>query len=338
MRPTRRIEGLSIAIVSYLVTDAQLFIFNRLRKKLIELVTTIHLNIQGISMEGVLKQELIVLDGKVLNRLIEEQGLKSQENLALEIRVSPGSITHAITITKGISQATFSKIIKRLQPTREQLNELIVERGKVLPPNSSPHYTWENAEAAAMYVAGRLFGEGNLNPHAILTFAGASSLFAGLVLAKLPSVRDCLRIPVYNAVLVTKDSPERRGYRRWLTLPQLKSKQFAIDVPIALTEVRPRKKHKIAIIDDTIISGVTMETLREKFRKLKYPDLNIQFACFVCWRPRTEIPEKPPEIYVTEFISNARSFELPWGHSFCFEDHVPDVSESSPTLPAGSRS
>jgi hypothetical protein len=76
------------------------------------------------------------------------------------------------------------------------------------------------------------------------------------------------------------------------------------------------QKTKIAIIDDTVISGTTMESLRSIFVEVGYPRTHICVACFVCLEARTHSFETKPDIFEKAFLAPGEKFMLPWGPSF----------------------
>jgi hypothetical protein len=102
-------------------------------------------------------------------------------------------------------------------------------------------------------------------------------------------------------------------------------------VPRELTEDRAKR---IVVIDDTIITGGTMERLRRFFARDYDPD-NVIFACCICYEGRTLPSEKPPEIIGLLALEQRRRFPMPWGRdSFCFEDAFSNMKgpRKNPTI------
>src|SRR6202011_3500187 len=86
-----------------------------------------------------------------------------------------------------------------------------------------------------------------------------------------------LHTPVYTAMLVNKAADDPKGFYAVITKPDNPQKQFKVLVPTALLDYQ-----RVTIIDDTIITGVTMKALRRDFEERGYETGRVQFACCVC--------------------------------------------------------
>jgi transcriptional regulator with XRE-family HTH domain len=193
-----------------------------------------------------------------------------------------------------------------------------------LPSNEAPvgsagEYTWKEVIKGAKVVAKKAFNEWGAD--LVLSFAGPSCLFAGLVVTMLP-LGDIVRTKMYTAIFIRgKVRKPPVGFRKTSAVG------FTILVPEALLR-DPSKK--IVVIDDSITSGGTMEALRRFFKK-NYDVQNVHFACCVCYdglhvMPGVEIPE----IVGIEPNAKHRGFNMPWEiKSFTFEQAI----RTDPTLP-----
>jgi adenine/guanine phosphoribosyltransferase-like PRPP-binding protein len=250
-------------------------------------------------------------DPQELVRLREQANL-GQKELP---RVSESSVQR-VERGEGVTWIVADKIHKALREATQTIKTFddlfVCDRKKA---DDGPRYAWKEIVPAAARVATRIFEE--FHPDAVLTFPAASSLFAGLVFAKAAaaSLRDAFRTPVYTALLLNKAGPEIEGYHSILTEPENPERRFKILLPKALFSYR-----KIAVIDDTIISGVTMRALRKEFRKPDYAHIVVTFACCV-WHSGLRITERvPPEIRGIEQPVATEKFQMPWGDAFSFED------------------
>jgi hypothetical protein len=217
-------------------------------------------------------------------------------------------------VTKKVIGAIYT-VLK--EHTTKTFDELFIFDPKKIPDD--PEYSWDQIENGAIRVAPQIFER--LKPDAVLTFPGASSIFAGLVFAKAPaaSVRDAFRTPIYMAPLVNKAAPVPDEFYPIVTKPVDRQKEFKILIPKALFSYR-----NIAVIDDTIISGVAMEALRYEFRKPEVSKPNdpivLTFACCV-WHSGLRISGRIlPEIRGLDEPVGTEKFVMPWGPGFCFED------------------
>lgn len=179
-------------------------------------------------------------------------------------------------------------------------------------PGEKPDYSWQQIQDGAVSVAKQVFEE--FRPDAILTFAGASAIFTGMVCFAAKDIGEVFRTPIYTAMLVNKACPEPDWCDTILTEPEDPDKQFKILVPkIVFTHKR------VVVIDDTLITGVTMRALRSQFSKRH--DILVKFACAVCHSgllTKDKLRLRP--IVGIEEPVTKDNFYMPWGKAICFED------------------
>ncbi len=248
-------------------------------------------------------------DGEAITRFRKRLAW-TQEILAAKAGVSLDTIKRA---ERGEAKqlGIISKIAKALNVEPTAISQDFHQE-----PAAVKDYSWDDLVAGAKNVGEKIHKDETLLMDAVLTFPGPSSLFCGLVLATLP-LKTFIRIPVYTGVFVDAHTPTSARLRHFhvITMPL-----FKILVPLELTENRTKK---IIVIDDTIITGGTMEYLR-KFFDENYDPRNVKFACCICHESRTFPTEKPPEIIGLRPLEQRRTFPMPWGsNSFCFEDAFP---------------
>jgi adenine/guanine phosphoribosyltransferase-like PRPP-binding protein len=259
---------------------------------------------------------------KVFNEFLEKKEI-SRKDVVANAGVSQTTITHAFTV--GCSPDFIDKILTKgfkLPLTQEETERIVCwpDDDKSQTPPSLHPYTFREVIEEAKWIGKRVFDD--FRPDAVLTFPGDGLIFAGLAMTQALSATERIRVPVYTVRLVTKGSPAISGFRAVSTKPKNPDKEFTVLVPNPLIEDDPDRQRKIAIIDDTIISGVTMDALRDDFyNNLGYAKPNIQVACCVCYEARTFDYEQPPDIY--RLVSPEPKFEMPWGPSFCFEEFAP---------------
>lgn len=178
------------------------------------------------------------------------------------------------------------------------------------PPDK---YTWEHLLQGAGWVADEIYKTNQFQFDAVLTFPGPSSIFCGLVLAKLkPEV--FMRIPVYTAIFV--DAKTRISKEQLAHFHPVDCRFFKVLVPKNLIEGTAKR---IVVIDDLIITGGFIKRLRAFFRKRG----KVQFACCICYRGRTLVTETEtkPDIIGLNLKEVRDEFPMPWGrNSFSFED------------------
>jgi transcriptional regulator with XRE-family HTH domain len=244
-------------------------------------------------------------DGKAIRQLRKKHAW-TQGDLADKAGVHLDTIKRAEQGTDR-QPGTIQKIAKALE-----VEPVAILKEYRPDPVGAKTYTWDDLVAGAKKVAEEISKDDTLRSAAVLTFPGPSSIFCGLVLAALP-LKTFIRMPVYTAIFVDANTPtsEREAYFHVIEL-----RLFKILVPRELTADR---KKKVLVIDDTILTGGSMERLREFFDEICDPS-NVKFACCICHDSRSFLTEIPPEIIALRPLEQRRTFPLPWGDSFCFED------------------
>lgn len=192
----------------------------------------------------------------------------------------------------------------------------------VLNPTSIKEYTWDHLLRGAAKVASEIFEDKKPLFDAVLTFPGPSSIFCGLVLARMPH-KVFMPIPVYTAIFLPRETPVSQKRKQYFHV--VKVGIFKVLVPKELID---RRSKKIVVIDDTILTGNTMRELRKFFVKHHDPR-NVKFACCICDDRRLLPGKERPEILT--YIETRPRFAMPWGRdSFCFEDpFLPSDSHSN---------
>ena len=247
------------------------------------------------------------VDGKAVEALRIKRGLSIPE-LAEAAGLSADTIERIERLGGRRRPQTLRKITVALGV---QLAQIMT--GLSLGTSLAHGYTWEDLIEGAQTVANKIFTNDNLAFDAVLTFPGPSSIFCGLVLAKLP-LKVFMRIPVYTAIFL--DAKTQISSERKHCFLLLKTGSFTILVPRELLE---DEKKRIVVVDDTILTGGVMESLRKYFGSR-----NVQFACCICDDVYQLPNKKPPEIIGLDVESRHR-FPMPWGRdSFCFEDAFKD--------------
>ena len=186
-------------------------------------------------------------------------------------------------------------------------------------------YTWGQVEAAAKVVGGRLFKWG---ANIILTFSGHSWIFASIVLAvTLEKDRDrLLSIPVYVAPTMdwepSKAIPERPGF---VSLPALEPDEetkrygLAVLMPKDFPEADRKHKRRVAVIDDSISSGVVPPAVRKYlWKSCRYRKEDVKLDCCVCVKNvMLGEAERQPD-YPAPLQPETSNFSFPWGHPIWF--------------------
>jgi hypothetical protein len=170
---------------------------------------------------------------------------------------------------------------------------------------------WKQLGDEAEDIGNKLFSELRIN--ALLTFAGPSLIFAGLVMARSLALKKIMRVPVYTAIFVHPNT----SLKDFPGFDPVPTERFTILVPRALIQNYPNRKKRIAIIDDAIKTGKTMDALRNYFNGLEQRPTRVEFACCVCHRSRTFLKENTP---ICRLVRDEVKFRMPWGDAFSFEE------------------
>src|ERR1051326_2448318 len=149
-------------------------------------------------------------------------------------------------------------------------------------------YNWARVMEGAKRIGRKVFNEFGANT--VLTFPGPSAVFANLVMATALSKEQFVRVPVYTVVLADKRVHSVRGFKA------INAKGFNLLVPRSLVQDDERRKRKIAVIDDSITTGRSLQQLREYFQKAGYKPQAITAASCVCFQGATVVQGEEPEI------------------------------------------
>lgn len=176
--------------------------------------------------------------------------------------------------------------------------------------DARPAYTWDRILAGAEEVAKQAFSESGFCADALLTFPAASSIFASLVLVRLP-LEKAMRLPVYTAIFKDKDVP---GPFPGFELAETKC--FNVLVPKALFEGGYKN---LVVVEDTIISGGAMDKLRELLES--HLKGSVKFACCICHDSLAFENRTGPEILGLPELERRKKFPMPWGiDSYRYEE------------------
>jgi len=249
-------------------------------------------------------------DGVIIRRLCEKKGWKKRQFEA-EIKKATG---------QRVSEPTIKRILKS-EPVTADIIEKIAKTLRVpqwvLTISRDPKstfYSFEDMMAGARQAAKELALKWP-PADAVLTFPGASSIFAGLVLRTL-ALRKFLRIPVYTAIF--KELDDHGPFEEFEVVP---TTRYKLLVPRALFKSR---HERVIVIDDVILSGIAMEGLRKKCEEY-FDKKNVIFACCICDRHVT-YRERPKVIGLRRRgLAKDSDFLLPWGKPYANEDAFPET-------------
>lgn len=239
-------------------------------------------------------------DGVMIRRLGEKRNWRKPEQFCAGIKDAT---------RQAISEPTIKRALKS-DPMKEYIRQEIADAFKVplwvvtIPRNQkNTHYDWEDIMAGARHVAKEVaFKRPPVD--AVLTFPGASSVFAGLVLVTLRDPKRFLQIPVYTAIFKKLNDHHRFGGFRVAA-----TRRFKVLVPEVLFESGHKR---IVVIDDTAISGGTMDELRRLLEK-SFGVGKVRYACCICHRSLTFGNRVRPEIIGLPRPEREEKFPMPWG-------------------------
>jgi hypothetical protein len=183
--------------------------------------------------------------------------------------------------------------------------------------SQSDNFGWKQITEGADLVGADVFTV--FQPDVVLTFSGASSLFAGLVMARTLTQERLGEIPTYMGLM--------KVWETAAALPNIpgfdvrESKGFLTLIPKALTERDPAHEKKIAIIDDQITTGAPYQELRQYFYRLGYKRASIHVACCVYYEGDSTLrarvlPDTVPDYFALPAFTEY--FQLPWGRPISY--------------------
>lgn len=138
-------------------------------------------------------------------------------------------------------------------------------------------------------------------------------------MARALSKEEVVGVRVYTAFFIDSEKPSVPGFDR------IKMGKFKMLVPIGLTADDPKRRRRIAIVDDAVRTGWSFKELVMYLRKKGYARANIRTACCVCYQGVKEVHRQEPDI--SHFRPVSLNFAMPWGNSFSFESCFEKGSE-----------
>jgi len=251
-------------------------------------------------------KRLSLVDGGTITRLRKERGL-TQGDLAAKVGVNESTIQRAEKDPEYRMQVRTIKAIADVLGVAQVRILKSAERDGSSSISRQP-YSWKRIMDGAAEVAKEAFGENGFCADAVLTFGGASGVFAHLVLVALREPQRFMRIPVYTAILVDKGKnpicPEH--------FKVVETRCFDLLVPKALFESGHRN---IVVIEDTIISGGAMDTLRDLLEhgfNTEDDAGHVKFGCCICHNSLGFGNRTAPQILGIRELETREKFPMPW--------------------------
>jgi hypothetical protein len=220
-------------------------------------------------------------------------------------------------VAEGLSPATLSRAERGFKITEKtaraihaklapgQPFEEIFELGTLLE-DRTVKLSWEDVSRYAVLIGRRVLKE--FQPHFLITFAGPSSLFTSLVMAKTLSREEFLRTTVYLALFQGKRTrPSDQPIKRF---DRVDSHRFIVQVPHAIAEVKNRASKRIAIIDDTTTTGSVGQHIKAYLVRKGYRPDHIQYATCVCSEQAFASPLTAPDVCGYKAKG---AYRMPWG-------------------------
>jgi hypothetical protein len=200
----------------------------------------------------------------------------------------------------------------RTDKSFEQLFELAMPRvaGRRIS------FSWPQLMSAAGRIGRKILRE--FRADLVLTFSGHSAIFASLAMVKALPRKQLLNLPTY-LVLVRDLKPFSAvaGLPGFTPVPK---DGFVLFIPDGLSEGDHERKKRIAIIDDSIVTGEAIVALKGHLYTLGYKPSSIRVGCFVCQELTTLIPERRPDFW--EFTTSSTNYRLPWGDPLWFPNEM----------------
>jgi hypothetical protein len=201
------------------------------------------------------------------------------------------------------------------QVSTEELFELATEED---------YYGWGRVDDGAVTVGKMLFGK-TFRATAVITYSGPSAIFASLVMARtLPSDNALLATPVYLAMHMERKASAKIHEMPGFTVlkeketQENKNHQCVVFMPNALKLDDPKRRYRIAIIDDVIMTGRPLRLLKNYLvEKLGYKQDQIRVGCCVCHNMTlVDRDERTPNCH--GFSTKSERVQFPWGDGIFF--------------------
>jgi len=168
------------------------------------------------------------------------------------------------------------------------------------------NFTWEQVSRAATVVGRKALRQ--FKPDFLITFAGPSSLFTSLVMAKTLNREEFLTMTVHLAIFRDKRRPISSAERSGFDI--IESHRFNLRIPLAVSRARNRANIRVAVIDDTVTTGSSLEKMAHYLLQHGFRRKNILFATCVCSREALQEQNTRPDVWV---YKTKGPYRLPWG-------------------------
>jgi hypothetical protein len=144
-------------------------------------------------------------------------------------------------------------------------------------PATVTKYSWEDFVEGAKKVGKFIINE--YKPDAIIIFSGSSSVFSSLMLELSLDRQSLLTTRLFTARFIGKEGPADPALLRGHEVLENSLARFNILIPESL-RLDADRRWRIAIIDDTTTTGMSMNMVRDHLRSLGFN--NVKTACFTC--------------------------------------------------------
>jgi hypothetical protein len=239
---------------------------------------------------------------------------KTFKTLSADTGLATGSISTAVSAggsletieligTKGLCMSNWRDL--PIEADRVRLDDLEI------PPGTYA-VNWKDFVDGAEHIGNQIF-QNKSGINTVLTFPGPSLIFAGLVMAKTLRQEEIMHTPLYVGLFVDKNAKSE-------DFPQfdaIRLPLFTLLIPRAMTETFPSREKRIGVIDDAILTGKTIDALRNYFDRMEPKPACVEFACHVCNYSQTLVKELTPK---HKAVTSERNVRMPWGDAFAFEN------------------
>lgn len=172
-----------------------------------------------------------------------------------------------------------------------------IQSNKLL--KSKNRYSWTDIYKACEVLG--IYMKRRIKPDLILCFSGPSGIVTNLIVESTNYF-----IPVYTIILEKKE----RGQEISLDLTTVQTSRWKLHFPNNLSNMINKK---ICIIDDAVISGDSLNSVKESLIQLGFKKDNIRTCSIVCTMV-AKLANKSPDKYV--YLTDQTSFFMPWGKGY----------------------
>jgi len=208
-------------------------------------------------------------------------------------------VDSVLTVVMGVASiAVVAWQSHRAEQKRKAEDALVaLERGA---------FAWDEVMKAADKVGRKLLTD--FRPDYILTFSGSSGIFSNLVLERTIHGVGLTKRRIYTGQVLDRNAgPRTHSVEGMIEIPIDSGDRWRVLIPQDLAFQKPGR---IAVIDDTAVTGGTMAAVKRYFKKRGFSPSDVMTGCMVCDDTIKKRLDGPVD-FAVHYI--AGEYSMPWG-------------------------